>query len=407
MHPGHMVPHDPERANRQLNRAWEQFIGSGQIRDESSPRPVILESWQRSRQRGIDPVAERAPTRITLEEIEEILATQALGRAGGEVLQTYAQMIHASGHVIVLADAQGRILHSVGDRNTRDHLERINFRPGGLWTEEIVGPNGVGTPLSLGRPEVVFGSEHYCRSWQPWVCYGSPVRDPGSSTVLGIVDITGPARHAHIETIALTVAIAQAVEHKLQQAGWHDRERLRSHYRNLERCWPADGLMLLDKDGCVLDMNHLASRQLGWDAAAVLNWMLDAIHPQLWDIVRALCHGRRGDDLESASFIESHKGALRLHVEPIHRDRHLLGYALVFMENLFATQPVHPSAPKTPPPAGNPMQLRELEDEMIRQTLAAMDGSITKTAKRLGVNRSTIYRRLKQRRPEKHNHEEK
>jgi transcriptional regulator of acetoin/glycerol metabolism len=405
MHPGHKVLHDPERANLQLNRAWEQFIGSGQIRGESLPRPVILESWQRSRQRGIDPVAERAPTRITLEEIEEILATQALGRAGGEVLQIYAQMIHASGHVIVLADAQGRILHSVGDHDTRDHLERINFRPGGQWAEEVVGSNGVGTPLSLGRPEVVFGSEHYCRGWQPWVCYGSPVRDPGSSTVLGVVDITGPARQAHVETMALTVAIAQAVEHKLQLAGWQDRERLRSHYRALERRWPADGLMLLDKDGCVLEMNHQASRQLGWDAAAVMNRTLDAIHPPLWDSVRSLCHGWRGDDLESVSFNDSHSGILRFHVEPIHRDRQLLGYALVFMKKMFVTHPSHFPSQETPSSAENPLHLRELGDEIIRQALAAADGSITHAAKRLGVNRSTIYRRIKQRFGENNNSE--
>ncbi|HTT08939.1 MAG TPA: helix-turn-helix domain-containing protein [Gammaproteobacteria bacterium] len=396
MHPGHTVPHDPERANRQLNRAWEQFIGSGRIRGESPPRPVILESWERSRQRGIDPVAERAPTRITLEEIEEILATQTLGRAGGEVLQTYAQMIHASGHVIVLADAQGRILHSVGDRDTRDHLERINFRPGGLWSEDIVGPNGIGTPLWLGRPEVVFGSEHYCRGWQPWVCYGSPVRDPAGGTVLGAVDITGPARHAHIETMALTVAIAQAVEHKLQQGSWRDREILRTRYRALERRWPADGLLLLDRNGGVLEMNQQAARQMGWEAAAIMNRALDLLNPQLWDIVRSLCHGRQGDDLEVACFLENGSGALRLHVEPAYHDRRLLGYVLVFMEKMFARH--KPSTPdESAPPARRPLRLRELEDEIIRQALAAADGSITLAAKRLGVNRSTIYRRIKQR----------
>ncbi len=393
MQPGVRFPHDPQRADRQINRAWEQFIGSGRIRDETPPRPVIMESWERSRRRGIDPVAERAPTPITIEEIEEILATQALGLAGGEVLQTYARLLETSGHVVVLADAQGRILHSVGDRDTRDHLERINFRPGGLWAEDTVGPNGVGTPLWLGRPEVVFGSEHYCRGWQPWVCYGSPVREPGRGALLGVVDITGPARHAHIQTMALTVAVAQAIEHKLQLAAWHDRECLRSHYRALERRWPADGLLLLDRDGCVLDMNPRASRRLGWDATAVTNWMLDALHPQLWGTVRSLCHGWQDGGAGAMGHVDNPRGMLRLHVEPVYRGRQLLGYAVVFPENRPAAPVDHRETPDTPP-GGAPKRLRELQDDIIRQALAAAGGSITLAARRLGVNRSTIYRRI-------------
>jgi transcriptional regulator of acetoin/glycerol metabolism len=51
-----------------------------------------------------------------------------------------------------------------------------------------------------------------------------------------------------------------------------------------------------------------------------------------------------------------------------------------------------------PPPAVVPAgdgSLQEMTLEVMRQALAACDGNVSQTAKRLGVNRSTLYRRLK------------
>ncbi|MGQ0658570.1 MAG: GAF domain-containing protein, partial [Chromatiales bacterium] len=245
---------NPAWANRQMASAWESFVATGKFRG-ITPRPVIVDCWARCRSLGISPHAQRAPTQISVDEIEAVLAEAALGRAGREVLDGYARMVEGSGHVIVLADAAGRILYSVGLKGTRDQLERINFFPGGLWLEEIVGPNGVGTPLALGRAEVVFGTEHYCEGWQPWVCYGSPIRNPDGGDTIGVVDITGPARNAHLETLALTVAIAQAVQHRLQIAELVLRDTLRSKFRECERRWPGEGLLLISENGKVVDVN--------------------------------------------------------------------------------------------------------------------------------------------------------
>ncbi|MEA5668189.1 helix-turn-helix domain-containing protein, partial [Stenotrophomonas sp. MH1] len=51
-----------------------------------------------------------------------------------------------------------------------------------------------------------------------------------------------------------------------------------------------------------------------------------------------------------------------------------------------------------PPPAVVPAgdgSLQEMTLEVMRQALAACDGNVSQAAKRLGVNRSTLYRRLK------------
>ncbi len=277
---------NPSWANRQIASAWETFVATGKFTG-ITPRPVIAESWTRCRSLGISPRTQRAPTQISVDEIEAVLAEAALGRAGREVLDGYVRMVEGSGHVIVLADTAGRILYSVGLKGTRDQLERINFFPGGLWVEEAVGPNGVGTPLALGRPEVVFGTEHYCEGWQPWVCYGSPVRNPQTGESMGVVDITGPARNAHIETLALTVAIAQAVEHKLHITDLMVRDSLRSRFRDIERRWPNEGLLLVSENGRVLDANSEALRRLDCNLTVIRDRDVAELNDALSEIIRS------------------------------------------------------------------------------------------------------------------------
>ncbi len=52
-------------------------------------------------------------------------------------LHHMAQTVEDTKHAIVLADHTGSILYSVGHRKIQDHLEKISFRPGGGWHENM------------------------------------------------------------------------------------------------------------------------------------------------------------------------------------------------------------------------------------------------------------------------------
>ena len=211
---GLAIPAHPVRAVKAIGSAWERFVSSGEI-GESMPRPAIARGWQQSRDLNIDPYMQRAPEGISAEEIQTILRREDLGQAGRRVLDDSARAVAGTGHVILLADSQGRIIYSAGHAGFQRTLDRLNLAPGAAWAESTVGPNGIGTPIALGRPEIVFGPEHYCRAWQPWVCFGCPVRDPDTGTCVGGVDITGPARRAHPFAFALTLSIARSIEQAL------------------------------------------------------------------------------------------------------------------------------------------------------------------------------------------------
>ncbi len=394
----------PVKANREVASAWERFVTTGDFGNRS-PRDVIADSWRRCRDLGIDPESVRAPSRLESEAIEKILHTAALGVVGCEVLRNYEAILHGTGHVLVLADAKGRILHAAGQRGTRERLERINFMPGGMWAEEVVGPNGVGTPLKLGRPEVVLGTEHFCLGWQPWVCYGSPVRDPESGEIIGVIDITGPVRNAQFETMGLTVAIAHAVEQQLQLRELVRRDHLHNRFLELQHRWPGDGLVLLSRSGRVLDANAAGLAAISGGDGAIRNRRLVEVAPRLalgLQGMRLHEHAPEGAVEREIDGLERLK--LRLEMMRDNAGR-LAGYLLVlrrketppsvFAEHARYARHAEDAELEGPPSGLAPRSLRETEEELIRQTLAQCGGEISRAARKLGIARSTLYRRLK------------
>lgn len=365
------IPPDPPNALKEIGRAWEGFVASGEFVG-TLPRPVIAQSWQRSRELGIDPFMDRAPTAISSEEIEAILRREDLGRAGKQVLDEFAGAVEGTGHVIVLADARGRIVHWAGYRRLQRILDRLNLAPGGDWAETSVGPNGIGTPLALGWPELVFGGEHYCRQWQPWVCYGCPVREPGTGRTLGGVDITGPVRKAHALTFALTVSIARSVEQLLLVFGLERRQALLTICRGVERRWPSEGILAVDEGGRIVEMNSAASRALGMQPAVLLNAPLAEVLPQLWSPVqRSVESGGPVEEGVAVRMPTGEKSAL-CRVEPIVREGRSLGSVVVLSDRSGAsTRERSRTAMRSPGPGPTKYTFADIlgNSAVLRETL--------------------------------------
>ena len=314
--------------NHQVDAGRDAYLSNG----DAPPgiRSVIAASWDRTRSLGIDPDALRAPSAITLERIDEILRTQELGITGRRVLDRFSSLVEGSKHVIVLADERGRILYEVGHHDVYKGLEAINFIPGGDWSEVAVGPNGIGTPLALGRPELVLGSEHFCEGWKPWVCYGAPIVDPDSGLPVGAIDITGPSGAADMQTLALTVSIAQTVEQQLELALLQNRDLLRSRFREIKKRWPGDALVLLSDAGRIIEINRVAGRGLALDNTVFNDRPLAEVLPDLWlgvsDLVQT---GRFGERRVATELASGATPTLRCRVEPVHQNERKVGAVVV------------------------------------------------------------------------------
>src|SRR6266568_2761790 len=188
-------PSEIERTARQLRVIREEFLTTG-AHAMYTPRSIILESWQRCNDLQVNPSRRFAPLAVAREsqlyQLRE--ANELLVRATRSVMGRLTDFLADSGYVIVLSDAKGCLLDVLGDAGIRRRLARIDFVPGGNWSEAAAGTNAIGTALADRHVVQLMAAEHYCDGWQDLTCTAAPIRHPFTGEVMGVLDVTGNYR---------------------------------------------------------------------------------------------------------------------------------------------------------------------------------------------------------------------
>ena len=208
-------PSEIEHTARQLTTVRDEFLTTG-ILTLRTPRPIILNSWRRCNVLQVNPARRYAPLAVARESQLQNLreANEILIRATRSVMGHLTDFLAASGYVVVLSDAKGRLLDVVGDDTIRRRLARIDFVPGGDWSEAAAGTNAIGTALADGHGVQLMAAEHYCDGWQDLTCTAAPIRHPFTGEVIGILDVTGDYR---LIRAFLTSTLAEATLDASQQ----------------------------------------------------------------------------------------------------------------------------------------------------------------------------------------------
>lgn len=188
-------PSEIERTARQLRMMREGFLTTGTLATQT-PRSMILQSWQRCLAMQVNPSRRCAPLAVAREsQLSHVRAVnELLIRATRAVISHLTDFLAGSGYVIVLSDAKGCLLDVVGDTDIRRRLARIDFVPGGDWSEAAAGTNAIGTALADGHVVQLMAAEHYCDGWQDLTCTAAPIRHPFTDEVIGVLDVTGNYR---------------------------------------------------------------------------------------------------------------------------------------------------------------------------------------------------------------------
>lgn len=210
--PGDWQPEDAEtRPTALVRAAHERFVTTG---DDPGRlvRPVVADSWRRSRRVGVDPELPTPPVDINGPALAELRSSHPLSGAVPIVKRLLVEP--EAGWVTALSDEAGRLLWVDGDRGLRRPLDDVGFVEGAAWREDSVGTNALGTALATRRPLQVVGTEHWARVVHPWNCAAVPVHDP-QGRLLGVLDVTGRDDAASWMALALVRATVAAIEASL------------------------------------------------------------------------------------------------------------------------------------------------------------------------------------------------
>ncbi len=205
-----------EHTARRLRATREEFLTTGSL-SAHPPRPLILESWRRCLAMQVNPSLRYALLAIShevqLRHLRE--ANRLLIYAARPVMSYLSDFLADSGYAIVLSDANGRLLEVTGDTKVRRRLARIDFVPGGDWSEAAAGTNAPGTAIADGHVVQLLGAEHYCEGWQDLTCTAAPIRHPLSGEIIGALDVTGNYRLIRPFLSSFIAATALQVQQKM------------------------------------------------------------------------------------------------------------------------------------------------------------------------------------------------
>lgn len=217
---------DAAQAARVLREVREATLAGQPAR--IAPRPVIEQSWERMLRGGVDPDHDVRSGLLVRDEVERRRQTSQLRQVLPVVREGLLSVADAARHIVVVADEEGRVLWREGNASVLRKADGFGLELGADWREDVVGTNGVGTPLVARRPVQVFSAEHFVRTHHSWTCTGAPITDPRDGGLLGVVDVSGPLDTLHPATLALVGSVARLAEAHLRALHLASLERLRA-----------------------------------------------------------------------------------------------------------------------------------------------------------------------------------
>ena len=235
---------------------------------------LLARSWQRSAQAGLAPQGRRhgAPHASAAQLARAMQRQYELISHAQPVLDYMAQQVAGTPSLLILADAQGMLLRTLGDDDVAGRAERVALRPGAQWAEAWRGTNAIGTALAEETPVVVHGGQHYLERNGFLTCAAAPIIDP-AGRLMGAFDISGEQRAHHPSSLGHTLGLARAaacmVEHRLFDT-WHAASlRLRLHLQAEGLGTLGEGLLAWSGDGLLIGANVTGLAVLGLTRAAI------------------------------------------------------------------------------------------------------------------------------------------
>ncbi|MBI5272054.1 MAG: sigma-54-dependent Fis family transcriptional regulator [Burkholderiales bacterium] len=184
------------------------------------------------------------------------------------VMEMLLEQIMATQSMVVLTDAQGTVLHSVGDDGFLQRASKVALAPGANWSEPSKGTNAIGTALVVEAPTFVHAGEHYMHANGFLTCSAAPIFDPRGN-MLGVLDVSGDHRSYHLHTMGLVKMSARMIENHWLCDDFRHAMRLHFHSRPEFIGTLMEGIVAVGRDGRLLGANSSALDQLGLSGAGV------------------------------------------------------------------------------------------------------------------------------------------
>ena len=281
---------------------------------QSRVRAQVTESWFRSAAAGVQADTVDAPITLPRDALRDHREAHPLAQVFPLLDDVLGQAARDCDAIMAVSDAAGQLLWVCGSSSVLRRAESIGFVEGSNWDERLAGTNAPGTALALDQSVRVIGAEHFRRSVQRWSCAATPIHDPTTQSLLGVLDITGGDDIALPQTMAMVRAAARMAEAELAREVLSRRGAEPRHSGGmsvvLESLGRVDSLLTIDDGRGARQTLRLSPR-----------------HSEILLLLASAARGLAGDEL-AVLLYEEDSNASTLRAE-LNRLRHLLGDQLL------------------------------------------------------------------------------
>lgn len=229
----------------------------------------IRRAHQRSTAAGLDTSSKvdiSPPPSSALKELVE--KNNRLKSCALPFMETLYEQVVNTHSMVLLTDASGTIIESLGDDDFLVKAQKVALAPGVTWSEEHKGTNAIGTALIEEIPTVVHGQDHFLDVNRFLTCSAAPIFDP-NGVAIGVLDVTGDYRSYHRHTMGLVRMSAQMIENHLFNSSFQDAIIVQFHQRGEFLGSVVEGAAAFSPAGKFLAANRAAMVQFGMSSNAL------------------------------------------------------------------------------------------------------------------------------------------
>lgn len=355
--------------------AWarQRYFEDGQRPSGLVSEPVI-QGWQRCLAAGLKPHQRPDFEPLTRQRAAAAIARgHALLEVAAPELDRLGALLAGTGCTLILTDRQGVVLRgATATGEARTPLE-LGARVGVCFAEQHLGSTAPSVAARSGLACTVSGGEHFFGALETVHCAAAPIRNRDGA-VAAVLDVSIEGRPFGFDAFSLVRLYATAIENRYVAAQARERLLLRFQLDPLLLGTAMEGLAVVDEDGTVSWLNA-AARSLLEPPGAAPGWR--HVEP-LFGLGLAQLLAAAGASGPVAHRLPSGLGVWLAVREPHGR----------------ANTPQEPAVEAAPPTPPSP-SLDDVHRRHIEQTLTDCGGNIAAAARRLGVSRGLLYRRLR------------
>ena len=228
----------------------------------------VARSWRRSLAAGLLPTGPLCDTaHASAADLSRIMASQhELLVHSKPVMEVLFEQVQDSQSMVILADAQGTLMHTLGRTDFLQRAQQVALSCGASWQEQHRGTNAIGTALAEGCSIEIHGGEHFFERNEFLTCTAAPIVS-ATGELMGVLDISGDHRGGHPHTYGLVSMAARMIENRLMGATCRQHIRLHLHAQREGIGTVAEGIVALSGDGWVVGANRAGLVLLGLSTA--------------------------------------------------------------------------------------------------------------------------------------------